>query len=366
MLGTATPAAAQSMGFGGQYQNYVFDQPNLAGVESISLFAIPVAASVSVGSRVSVSVSAAYAEATATGPDGLDSKLAGFSDTDLGVSLRVGPRWLLVSAGTTLPTGQATLTTREIYVASFFAADLLPFAINTWGTGGSVGGDVAVATQAGAWGIGFSAGYRLAQEYEPIPEFDFQYKPGNALQLRVALDRNVSTSGTLSILLGLQSFGDDEVEGANLFRSGTRIQGVVTYAFALGMRSSALVYGGMNHRSSGTAQLLEAVLPGVSDSPAQQLFMGGTNFRLAFGRGHAILSRAELLVYRAEDGRSQGWVGTLGPSFDWRITGTSASRQLVLVPSAYLRTGNVIVEDGLETGFLGWEAGLTLRWVPGR
>jgi hypothetical protein len=71
-------------------------------------------------------------------------------------------------------------------------------------------------------------------------------------------------------------------------------------------------------------------------------------------------------VFRAEDGASQGWVASGGTSLDVRLTGNSTSRRLVLSPSARVRVGNVIVEEGAETGFLGWEAGLILRLEPGR
>ena len=71
-------------------------------------------------------------------------------------------------------------------------------------------------------------------------------------------------------------------------------------------------------------------------------------------------------MYRAADGKSQGWVGTLGPELEWRVAGNASSTQIVLAPSAYARLGNVIVAEGSESSFVGWEAGLVLRVVPGR
>jgi hypothetical protein len=126
------------------------------------------------------------------------------------------------------------------------------------------------------------------------------------------------------------------------------------------------VYGGIHHRSKGTLLLDQSLLGAGGDSPSQQLFLAGTNLRIPVGRSSALLPSVEMRVFRAEDGASQGWVASGGTSLDVRLTGNSTSRRLVLSPSARVRVGNVIVEEGAETGFLGWEAGLILRLEPGR
>lgn len=365
MLAFPGCALAQSIGAGVHVQSYSFDDPTTAGVESVRLFVTPFAAAADVG-RVSLGLSGAYARGTATGPTGGEASLSGPTDTDLVLTYRPGPDWLLISASSALPTGKASLDTQGSFVAAFIAAELLPFEIDSWGSGGDVGGDVAVATQAGAWGVGASAGYRVARAYEPLPDLPFSYKPGNQFQLRLALDRNVSQSSTLSFLVGLQHFSDDELAGTNLFKSGTRVQAVTSFAFPLGLRSSALVFGGVNHRANGALLTDEAALAGATDSPSQQLFMTGANLRFPLGRGSAILPKAELHVFRAEDGASQGWVTTVGPAIDLRVSGNASTRQVFLTPSFVWRTGNVIVQEGSESGFQGWEAGMTLRVVAGR
>lgn len=358
-------AAAQGLGAGVNVQSYRFDQPTVAGVESVTLLVTPFAATAELGS-LSLSLSGAYASGTATGAGGQEATLSGPTDTQLSVTYRPGPEWLLVTATSSLPTGNASLSTQESFVAALVAAELLPFGIDSWGSGGDVGGEVAVATQTGPWGVGLAAGYRYAREYEPVPELPFAYKPGNQLQVRLALDRNVSQSGTLSFLFGLQNFSGDELAGTNLFKSGTRVQGVTSYAFALGLRSSALIFAGVSHRANGTVLTDDPALAGATDSPSQQLYMTGTNLRFPLGRGSAILPQAELLVFRAADGVSQGWVSTVGPTLDLRLSGNSSTRQVFLSPSAMLRFGHVIVQEGSESDFTGWEAGLTLRLVPGR
>jgi hypothetical protein len=363
----ATPqgACAQGLGGGVLVQTYTFEDPQTAGLETLRLVSVPYAASVLLGTRVSLAVDGAWASGEATSPSGASAHLSGPTDTQVGVTLALGPDWLVLSADATLATGKSTLSLEESLVAGIVAADLLPFAINTWGSAGSVGGSVAAATQLGVWGVGLAAGYRVAGEFEPLSNLALGYSPGDQLQLRVAVDRDLGAS-TVSFVVGYQHFSDDELVGVNLFRSGSRIQSTVSVAFPVGLRSSALVYGGVHHRSKGTLLLDQSLLGAGGDSPSQQLFLAGTNLRIPVGRSSALLPSVEMRVFRAEDGASQGWVASGGTSLDVRLTGNSTSRRLVLSPSARVRVGNVIVEEGAETGFLGWEAGLILRLEPGR
>ena len=362
---SASGAEAQSVAGGALLQTYTFGDAQAAGVERLRLLTLPWGASAQLGSVAAISLDGAWARGEATSEGGRSATLSGLTDTNVAVTLGLGPDWLVISGDATLATGAGTLSLEESLVAGVVAADLLPFAIDTWGSGGSVGGSVAAATQLGAWGVGLAAGYRVAREFEPLSDFSFGYRPGNQLQLRLALDRDVGVS-TLSAVMGYQRFDDDELLGANLFRSGSRVQGLVSLAFPLGLRSSALVHVGVQHRSRGTLLLDESLLTGAGDSPSQQLFTVGADLRIPLGRSAALLPTTELRVFRAEDGASQGWVGTAGAQLDLRLAGNSTRTRLVLSPSARLRTGRVVVEEGAESGLFGWEAGLVLRVEGGR
>jgi hypothetical protein len=364
-LAGASAVAAQSVGGGVLLQTYTFDDGQTAGVERLRLISLPWAASAPLGSVASVAVDGAWASGEATSASGASATLSGLTDTNVGVTLGVGPDWLVVSADATLATGKKSLSLEESLVAGVVAADLLPFAINTWGGGGGMGGSLAAATQLGAWGVGFAAGYRLAREFEPLADLALGYRPGDQLQLRIALDRNVGPS-TLSAVVGYQRSSDDQVLEANLFRSGSRLQGNVSVAFPLGLRSSALVHAGVQHRSRGTLLLDESLLTAAGDSPSQQLFSVGADLRLPLGRAAALFPTTELRVFRAEDGASQGWVGTAGVALDVRLAGNSTRTRFVLSPTGRLRAGRVIVEEGAESGLFGWEAGLVLRVEGGR
>ncbi len=368
ILGTLLPGPlhAQGIGAGTVIQTYRFDDPGAAGLERIQLITSPFAIAAPLGSTFSLNVSGAYARGTATGPGGEQVTLEGLTDTYVGLNAGVGLDWLVISAGATLPTGTYTHSLAESLIAGVVAAELLPFAIQTWGSGGSVGGTVAAVTQAGSWGVGFVGGYSVANEYEPLRDQTLAYRPGDQLQFRVALDRDVGGSGTLSVLLGFQSFGNDQVSGSELFRSGNRFEGTLSYAFAVGLRSSALVYGGVKHRANGSLLQQASAVGGATDSPSQQLFTAGTNVRFPIGRRSVLLPNAEIRVFRAEDGASQGWLTSVGTTYDVRIAGSNSGRRLMLAPTAQFRIGRVIVQQGVETGLIGWEAGIALRVEFGR
>lgn len=360
------PAAAQVVGSGAVLQSYRFDDPSAAGLATIRLFTTPFAFTAPIGSTVVVQAAGAFAQGVATSPDGQRVTLSGFTDTYLGVSTAVGLDWLVVTARMSLPTGSYTHTAAESLVASVVAAQLLPFAVNTWGSGGSYGANVAAVTQTGGWGVGVAGGYSIASEYEPLRNQEIGYRPGDQLQVRLALDHDLGASGTFSALVGFQNFGDDQLAGNDLFRSGSRIEAMLSYAFAVGRRSSALVYGGVNHRANGTLLLQASALGGASDAPSQQLFLFGTNARVPVGRRSTFLPAVEARVFRASDGASQGWITSAGASLETRISGLPSGRRVVLEPSGRLRLGRVIVGEGIETGVTGWEAGVTLRVVVGR
>ena len=183
--------AAQAVGGGGLLQSYRFDDANAAGLSEYTLLSTPFAVSLPIGGRVSIQAAGAFADARALGPDGSEATLSGLTDTEVGIALALGPDRVVLTAGAALPTGQSTHSLTEAAVAGVVAAELLPFAVTNWGSGGGAGGDVAVAFQSGAWGIGFAGGYRASNEYEPLTGETFAYRPGNQLRVRLALDRDV-------------------------------------------------------------------------------------------------------------------------------------------------------------------------------
>ncbi len=355
------PLAGQAAGGGVLLQRYTFADAQAAGLSTFTLRTAPWAVSLPLGGRLSVVASGAWAEGEATGAEGARATLSGFTDTEVGVALALGQDRMVLTASASLPTGHSTLTLPEAAVAGVVAAELLPFAVTSWGSGGGMGGDVAVAVQAGAWGLGVVAGYRAGNSFEPLADESFTYRPGDQARVRLALDRDVGTSGTFSIIVGMQRFSEDELGGANLFRSGDRFEALAGYTFALGLKSSAQIYAGAYHRAAGSVLTTEPTLDGATDSPSQQLFTGGVDLRIPVGRRVTFLPTTEARVFRTADGVGQGWLASGGATLEIILAGRRFGRRLVLAPSGAYRRGHIIVQEGSESDLTGWEAGLTLR-----
>ena len=333
---------------GTRFERYDFKDAGTIGVERVSLLTIPLVAETRVAGRLRLRVAGAYATASLLRPDGSKSTLSGLTDTEVRAVLPLLGDWLSVSGVAVLPTGRQRLSGDELEVAAVVASDLLPFAISHWGSGGGVGGNVTVARRLGTVGLGVSGGYRASREYRAHDGEDAAYRPGDEQFVRVAVDRSF-TAAKATLQVGAYRYTQDQLQGANLYRSGDRWQAIGSYALAGPGRSSAVVYAGVLHREKSSRLSDLALGP-----PGQDLFLAGGGARIPIGRG-AFLPSADARAFRSSDGRGQGYGVGLGASAEWPVGRT------VLVPSARVRLGRVFVLDGVESPFTGTELGLTLR-----
>jgi hypothetical protein len=268
----------------------------------------------------------------------------------LGVALAGG---VTVSGIGLLPTGISTQSLEESRVAGAIGADLLPFAITNWGAGGGGGGMVSVARAAGPVGLGLSVAYIARRSFEPLADETFAYRPGNVLSVVAAVDGNPSPSTKGALRLAYHRYGEDRVGGANLFRSGDRVEATASLAFPFGRGSSGIVYGSFHHRGGGTFLALDDLLAD------QDLVLLGGGARLPVW-GVVLQPDAQARVFRRSDGLGQGW--DLGAGVGVEIPMGSAS----LVPLARVHFGNVEVREGVDTGMTAFEVGLAWRWGRGR
>jgi hypothetical protein len=307
---------------------------------------------VSLPERFTLELSGAYARGVVIERDDGRSDLEGFTDTQLRLARTFGRDRLTVALIGLIPTGHSRHTEEEARVADAMSADLLPFRVGNWGTGGGLGFSVAYAVKTGGFGLGASAGHVFAGDFEPFDQADaLVYHPGDETTLRLAVDRTVGRGGKAALQGTWQHYDDDRLAGANLYRAGDRLQLIGSYQTTLG-RSTALGYAGLLHREHGTS--FDDVAPGT---PVQDLWLWGAGLRTPLGRRASFTPSVEGRVFRNEDGEGQGWYAGAGTSFEAPIG------RLVLIPSLRGRLGNVVVAEGSESRIMGGEVGLTLR-VP--
>lgn len=351
LLAGAGGVAAQSFtGVSGAFfETYEFLDPDALGIQRVSLVTVPIGVQVPVIDRVSVDLRSAFAHGMMTRTDGTEVTLSGLTDTELRANFEIVRDVLTVSAALLAPTGESSQTLEEAELAGLIAADLLPFRISNWGSGGGAGVVTALALPVGDFGFGLSAGYTMGQEFEPIAEDELAYRPGDEIRVRMVVDRNFGASSKASLILGGQTYQDDELSGASVYEPGNRYEAIGSFAFRAGAQSTAVVYGGYQHRDEGT--LLDEALV----TPSQDLFTAGVGFRIPRGIT-TLMPSADLRIFRRADGVGQGQLATVGATAEW------PAGPVVLLPTLRARFGEALLWDGAESSVRGAEIAVGIRY----
>lgn len=344
-----TPTGTFQLAGGLSFESYSFDRPEELDIESLSLMTLPAGARIGVARNWELQVSTAWARAELVRDDGITAEISGPTDTELRLSTRLASDLLTLTAVAVLPTGRASLTEDEADVAAMVAADVLPFHISNWGTGGGVGLSTALAGELGAGvGAGLVLTYLHEREFEPFDE-EFTYRPGQQLEVRAVLDRTFGTAAKATLQAGFLRFDADQANGANFFQSGTRFQGVGSLAFAVGPRSSGIVYAGGQHRQEGTYAQESRVIP------LQDLVFAGGGMRVPLGR---------MVVQPTVDVRNvtgDEAAGT-GTTFTGGVAVEIPAGRATWIPAVRGRVGEVGLRNDRESGFTGFDVGLSVRF----
>ncbi len=332
------------VGAGVVAEGFKFDKPGAVGMEAISLVTAPFGARFT--GPVILELAGAYAVGVLVRTDGEVTDISGPTDSSIRLAIPLANQRFTISAAAYLPTGKSTQTLEEATIAGVIAADLLPFRITNWGSGGGFDLSASVALPVGSWGVGARVGYSAAREFKPLEGGTnvFSYQPGDQKYVRLALDRSFGESSKASVSATMQRFSDDAFDGQNLYRSGDRLEILASLDLAAGPSATAALYAGVMHRSES------AFLDGSQDFAAQDLMVAGAGLRLPMGRA-AFMPSADVRVFRRADGEGQGYVFGLGSAFELGA----------FVPTIRGRLGNLIINDQTSTRFFGGEVGLALR-----
>lgn len=347
LLAGALPA--QQAAAGPLVQRYTFADPDAASVESVTLVAFPFSARAPLGPRVTLGVDGTWARGSLDDPGRGEVTISGLTDTQVSLTFAGRGGATSVSAIALVPTGNETQSLDESRVAGAVASELLPFAVSNWGTGGGVGLSVASAHAVGPVGVGLSVSYLVRREFEPLAEQTFAYRPGDVLRVVAAVDGTVGRASKGTLQLAWHRHADDAGDDANLFRAGDRLQLLGSLGFPVATGSTGLVFAAVHHREQGTYLASDGTLA------SQDLLLVGGGLRTRAGAAR-LLPRVEGRLFRREDGVEQGW--DLGAGVDVEFDAGAT----VWVPTLRVHLGNLEVREGVETGFTGFEAGLTVRF----
>jgi hypothetical protein len=390
------PAASSAQLTGGaRVERYTFGDAARAGFSSMELRSIPIDLHLAMG-PLRLDGSGGIARGWATSAAGVRTQLDGLSDLEIGLGL-VGAGGRFMVRGSVSPESGPTLSAAQSGVAALFASELLPFSPTRWGAGASVGADVAlfVPTTNGL-DLTVDVGVRAPQSRELLPDEPGPYQAGRELRGRASIGTRVGRAGRFAASLGVQAFTSDSWGSAEVYRSGTRVDGIVSLATPLGLERSAVFYGGYHRRFPGKLLSKSPLFTAVIGSPGEQTARAGVRGAFTRGRvawlpdGEVRIARSSGVVcyrsgvsiqYEVACPAEQGWLGTTGMSLDLALLGTRTRPLAVLTPSAHVRMGELVALDGEAsdpTGLFvtaqagprspvtGWDVGLALRIGAGR
>jgi len=330
-------------------ESYTFRAPLQTNIDKISLFTVPIVARANLMPQLDLTVNAAFASATLTRPSGDQTTLSGLTDTEVRLTYATMGDRVRLSAIALAPTGKSKLTGDEMDVMGLIAADLLPFTISNWGSGGGVGATAAVAMPVSERStIGVSTGFVAARKYEPLSAGAFVYRPGNQMHVRAAADRTFGASAKGSLQVAYSHFSQDQNAGVNFYQAGDRLQAAGSLAFAAGAKATGIAYLGYLRRSEGKYTDVVRV------TPAQDLVYAGTALRHPM-RGAVLVPSIEVRLLGNESGVDQGRTISAG-------LGVEIPRgSFELYPQAKARVGRLTMRSSQESDFTGFEIGLTVR-----
>jgi hypothetical protein len=351
-------APSHAFGSGVHFQTFSFDEA--LGADAASLVLVPAAYSLPLGDRFGLELYGAWANGVVE-KGGASFTLQGPVDTQIRASYQLSP-WAVLTALANLPTGNSTHDAEEALVASVLSTDILGFREANWGTGGAVTAGFAAAHDAGSWGIGIGASYRLSTGFEPTEGIDLTFEPGDEIRLRLGVDRSVGESGKLTLGFTFQNFAEDQYDEANLFQAGNRFRIDASFGFRAG-RSTWALYAVDVWRESGDA-FLDLVDPegtifadNTLDTGSQNLLLVGVNGSVPLGATLRLRPSLDFRYQSREQEDGEGWIVGAGADLPVHLFGS-----FDLFPGAKVLMGSLQAPLGNSEGLWGAEVGFTLRW----
>lgn len=200
--------------------------------QTTSQIAVPMLATVAIGSSFSVDIATAFASTQATAGSS-SSTLSGLTDTQVRGNYAFGSGNVVLTFGLNVPTGKSSLAAAEIVPAQAIGIDFYTYPVAAYGSGlaGTLG--VAFAGNAGDWELGAGASMRKSTEYQPVSTNTVKFTPGDEYRVRVGGQRAIG-EGRLGLGLILSSFGTPKASDLTTLNTGTRAVMQAVFSHPLG------------------------------------------------------------------------------------------------------------------------------------
>ncbi len=173
------------------------------------------------------------------------NNLNGLSDSQISLRQSFSKYNLVTNAGINLPSGKTKLSAAQFETVRFISQDLFGMRTPNFGQGANIILGVSWIHQlSDNYVAGLGASYQIKTEYQPLSDFSDKYKPANEISITGGLDIKLSDTQTLTGDIMSVFFGNDKVNGNEVFSSGnmTVLDAVYKQYFGFNGLSAVLLY----------------------------------------------------------------------------------------------------------------------------
>ncbi|MGA9292605.1 MAG: hypothetical protein WCE54_06845 [Ignavibacteriaceae bacterium] len=228
----------------------VFEAWSISGSTHFSEFSNIVSVGYYPSHNTSISLRSKYA---AVGGD-LNS-LNGLSDSQISLRHSLSKYNLILTAGINIPSGKTKLSANQFETVRFISQDLFGMRTPNFGEGTNVIlGASWIHQLSDNYVAGLGASYQIKTEYQPLSGFSDKYKPANEISVTGGLDIKLSDTQTLTGDIMSVFFGNDKVNGNEVFSSGnmTVFDAVYKQYFGFNGLSAILLYSIVSEKYYGS------------------------------------------------------------------------------------------------------------------
>jgi hypothetical protein len=173
------------------------------------------------------------------------NNLNGLSDSQISMRQSFSKYNLVLNAGINLPSGKTKLSPNQFETVRFISQDLFGMRTPNFGQGTNMILGVSwIHPLSDNYVAGLGVSYQLKTEYQPLSDFSEKYKPANEISFTGGLDIKLSDTQTLTGDIMSVFFGNDKINGNEVFSSGsmTVIDAVYKQYFGFNGLSAILLY----------------------------------------------------------------------------------------------------------------------------
>ena len=173
------------------------------------------------------------------------NNLNGLSDSKVSIKQRISKYNLILTAGVNIPSGKTKLSSNQFETVRFISQDLFGMRTPDFGQGtNAILGLSWIHQLSDNYVAGLGASYQIKTEYQPLSSFIDKYKPANEISLTGGIDVKLGETQTLTGDIMSVFFGNDKVNGNEVFSSGnmTVVDAVYKQYFGFNRLSVTLLY----------------------------------------------------------------------------------------------------------------------------